>query len=263
MVENGRVYALGAMGDLMCLNADNGKVIWEKKLNRVLQGRPLRDMAPMLGRIIGDEAIGRPTKPGEYTAEHPMSRAYPETGLPKRPATNISQPNLVGDTLFVSFFYHGPLGLKLAKDKAEVLYRGKDVPNPLKAPVLHTLMSTPGEKDGLLYGTGSGGDVQCVDPKTGKTLWKDQKPFGGKEAVFGTAFFIRHGERFFLFTDQGDLILANLSPKGYEEISRANILKPSQSARGRDVVWCHPAFAGQCMYVRNDKEIVCVELAKT
>jgi hypothetical protein len=28
-----------------------------------------------------------------------------------------------------------------------------------------------------------------------------------------------------------------------------------------DVLWSHPAFANKCMYLRNDKEIICVNLA--
>jgi outer membrane protein assembly factor BamB len=28
------------------------------------------------------------------------------------------------------------------------------------------------------------------------------------------------------------------------------------------VVWCAPAFANKRMYVRNDKELVCIDLAK-
>jgi len=53
-----------------------------------------------------------------------------------------------------------------------------------------------------------------------------------------------------------------MSPKGYEEIDRANVIKPSQSARGREVVWSHPAFAHKCAFIRNDREIVCISLAK-
>jgi hypothetical protein len=56
--------------------------------------------------------------------------------------------------------------------------------------------------------------------------------------------------------------LAELSPKGYKEIDRAKILDPVQAARGRQVVWSHPAFAGKCVFARNDKEIVCVSLAQ-
>ena len=34
------------------------------------------------------------------------------------------------------------------------------------------------------------------------------------------------------------------------------------SAEGRDVVWSHPAFAAQCIFARNDRELVCYKLAK-
>ena len=60
--------------------------------------------------------------------------------------------------------------------------------------------------------------------------------------------------------DSGELIIADLSPKGYKEISRAKIIAPTQPNYGRDVVWCHPAYAKKCVFVRNDKEIVCVSL---
>ena len=58
-----------------------------------------------------------------------------------------------------------------------------------------------------------------------------------------------------------DLIIARLTPKGYEEISRAHLLEPTNTAAGRDVLWSHPAFANRRMYARNDKEIICVSMA--
>jgi outer membrane protein assembly factor BamB len=315
VVENGKVYTLGAMGHLFCLDAEKGKVIWQKELNKVyksdhpiwghaasllIDGKKLITLAGGQGSAVvaldkengnqiwkalaSEEVCYCPPTIIEAggkrqliiwlsetlnslnpeTGESYWMLPYPEDGMPQRPGVNIPQPRVVGDVLFVSSFYHGPLAAKLAKESptAEVLYRGKKMANPEKATTLHALMSTPGEKDGYLYGSGAMGEIQCIEPKTGKRLWTDKKPFG-KDALFGTIFFIRQGERFCLFTDQGDLIIANLSPKGYEEICRANVIKPSQTARGRDVVWCHPAFAGKCLYVRNDKEIVCVELGKS
>jgi hypothetical protein len=59
------------------------------------------------------------------------------------------------------------------------------------------------------------------------------------------------------------LVLARLSPKGYDEQSRVKVLN------GR--VWGHPAFAGRWMFAKTDagearqkagpRELVCVELA--
>jgi hypothetical protein len=40
-----------------------------------------------------------------------------------------------------------------------------------------------------------------------------------------------------------------------------HILEPVQEARGRQVVWSHPAFAERCVFARNDKEMVCISLA--
>ena len=68
------------------------------------------------------------------------------------------------------------------------------------------------------------------------------------------------------FNEKGELIIAKLSPKGYEEIDRAKVLEPTGDAgpfggAGRKVLWSYPAFAGKCMFARNDKEIVCASLA--
>ena len=57
------------------------------------------------------------------------------------------------------------------------------------------------------------------------------------------------------------LTIAKLSRERYEKIDSAKLIEPTGLAFGRDVVWTHPAFAGKCVFVRNDKEIVCYSLA--
>ena len=86
---------------------------------------------------------------------------------------------------------------------------------------------------------------------------------GDRRANSGTAFMVKNGARYFLFSESGDLIIARLTPEGYDEISRAHVLEPTGHAFGRAVVWSHPAFASQCMFARNDKELICVSLAVT
>jgi hypothetical protein len=53
----------------------------------------------------------------------------------------------------------------------------------------------------------------------------------------------------------GELVLARLSPHGYEEHGRVQVIDG-----GGEPVWAHPAFAGQRVYARSDREIVCVEV---
>jgi hypothetical protein len=66
-----------------------------------------------------------------------------------------------------------------------------------------------------------------------------------------------------MWNDQGELILTKLSPQGYEEISRTKLLPTIENTRGRDVLWCHPAFANRRAYMHNGQELICVSLAAT
>src|SRR5262249_53685351 len=40
VVHQGKVYTLGGMGDLFCLEADTGKVVWSKNFPRDYQAKP-------------------------------------------------------------------------------------------------------------------------------------------------------------------------------------------------------------------------------
>ena len=60
---------------------------------------------------------------------------------------------------------------------------------------------------------------------------------------------------------EGELILADLSPQGLTELDRAKVIAPTNVAMGRDEVWSMPAFANRHAYIRNDQQIICVDLA--
>lgn len=189
------------------------------------------------------------------------THAYPAKRPPQRPAVNIATVRVAGDLLFLSNAYHGPMMLKVSADQTPaVVWRGKsdqmDKPDGLNA-----LMATPVIKDGYVYGVGAMGDLVCQDAQTGKKMWETYDVTEHKQTDCGTAFLVPQGGRFVLFNDDGDLILADLSPQGYREIDRARILEPVEAARGRKVVWSHPAFAHRCVFARNEKELVCVSLS--
>jgi hypothetical protein len=58
------------------------------------------------------------------------------------------------------------------------------------------------------------------------------------------------------------LIIANLSPDGYQELSRAKLIEPTRKVNRRMTIWSHPAFAMKSVFARNDKEIVRVDLSE-
>ena len=112
----------------------------------------------------------------------------------------------------------------------------------------------------VVYGFDQSGELMAFKIDTGERLWQTAKPIGNRPLGSGTAFIVRSGELFYLFNELGELIIARMNPTGYEEISREKIIEPTNNAFGRDVVWCAPAFANGCIYVRNDEKIVCVPL---
>jgi hypothetical protein len=52
-----------------------------------------------------------------------------------------------------------------------------------------------------------------------------------------------NGDSVFLYTDRGELIRAQLTARGYNEISRVALLAPTFPFAGRKVAWPPPAYA--------------------
>jgi hypothetical protein len=160
-------------------------------------------------------------------------------------------------------FYDGPILLRPESSNAAatLVWRGKGK-NEKNTDGLHSIMSTPFIEDGYIYGVCSYGQLRCVKAGVGERVWETFDATGGKEERWANAFLVKNGDRFFLPNEKGDLIIARLTPKGYEEISRAHLLEPTNTAAGRPVVWSHPAFANRSIYARNDAELVCASLAE-
>jgi len=182
-----------------------------------------------------------------------------------RSGLSVPTPRQDGERLFVTSFYEGGLMLKLGADQpgATVLWRGKKQ-SERDTDTLHSIMPTPFIDDGHIYGICSYGQLRCLKAATGERVWEtlEATTESRKETRWACAFLTKHQERYFLFNELGELILARLSPAEYEEISRTKLIEPTSPDPGRLVVWSHPAYANRCIYVRNDKELLCASLAK-
>jgi outer membrane protein assembly factor BamB len=172
--------------------------------------------------------------------------------------------------LFLTSFYNGSLLLDIGGESPKVVWKSKSKAGqaavmPGNTLDLHSIMPTPWIKDDHVYGICSYGELRCLELMSGKRVWESHAPTAGKSARWANAFLTPHSgsDRVFLFNEKGELIIARLTPKGYEEIDRARILAPTNPyAAGRTVVWSHPAYADGTVFVRNDKEIVAVSLKK-
>ena len=195
----------------------------------------------------------------------------PETGklnwsqpFQVRSGLSVPTPRQAGDLLFLTAFYEGAMMLRLDQERpgATVLWRGKKN-SERDTDTLHSIIPTPVLEEGYIYGVCSYGQLRCLKAATGERVWETLAATtrNQKETRWANAFLIKNGARYFLFNEQGDLIIARLTPKGYEELSRAHLLDPTNPDPGRPVVWSHPAFAHRRIYARNDRELVCASLA--
>jgi outer membrane protein assembly factor BamB len=195
---------------------------------------------------------------GIYAVEPATGKILWETAYNADNGSIIMSPVQVDGHLFIGGYQEKNLLLKLRGDApgVDVVWRNKAKHG------ISAVNVQPFAADGVLYGFHEKGDLRAVAIPSGEILWKSGGPLGERPQGSGTAFIVRHGDRCFLFAETGDLVIAKLTPKGYEEVSRAHLLEPTNVAFGRQVVWCAPAYANRSIVVRNDTEIVRVSLAE-
>jgi outer membrane protein assembly factor BamB len=325
VVAEGKLWTLGAMGDLVCLDATSGKHLWSKNLPKEYEAsipmwgyaaHPLLDGNKLICLVGGkgsvavafDKDTGKEIWRALSMAREPSPPKWeigycppvifqvgktrqliiwhseaangldPETGkaywsvpIESGASMTIPTPRLDGDKLFLTSFYGGSTLIRLDPQNptsASIVWQSKLTRSgpemPKNTTKLHCVMSTPYIKDGYIYGVCSFGQLRCLRLEDGERVWEDLRATGSaKEPVerWANAFLVPHGDRVFMPNEKGDLVIARLSPKGYDEIGRVHLLEPTGKALGRNIVWSHPAFANRCMYARNDKELICVSLA--
>lgn len=307
VVAGGRVFALGTMGNLKCLDAATGRVVWERDFQKDfglkvphwgVSAHPLLDGQQLLCVVGGNGSVAvsfdkdtgkelwralSAKEPGycpptiyELGGRRQLILWHAEAVNGLDPATGrvlwtvpwvlnygmaIATPRQMGDQLYLSCFYNGSLMLRFepGKDAPSVAWRTTKMSERDTAH-LNCTMNTPFIEDGHIYGACSYGQFRCLRADTGARLWETFAPTSGKSERWGNAFTVKQGNRFFLFSEKGDLIIAKLSPQGYEEVSRAHLLDADNHDPGRPVVWSHPAFANRRIYARNDHQLLCVDL---
>ena len=318
-VDDGHVYALGAMGNLVALDVADGRLLWQtdyvQDFNATvpswgITGAPLVDGDRLICLVGGEpdakivafdkltgemlwQALSSDWEPG-YTQPilieaggarqlivwHPraISSLNPETGAVYWEVSHIvdmgmTVPTAVrsGPYLFVTSQWGGARMLRLTETHpdATLVWEGVGESDPEYGrdfDTLDSVISTPVIQGDFIYGVDGHGVLRCLELGTGKRVWETEALIGDR-ASWATAFFVRHGERYFINTDGGDLVIATLSPQGYEEISRAHLIAPTspyvrRRKQGPVVNWSHPAYANRHIIARNDEEIARFSLAK-
>ena len=164
---------------------------------------------------------------------------------------NIATPLAVKDQVFVSSGEnHGSVLLGL-KPKGKQFETAEIWTSQGSKSVLRNEWQTSILLDGLLYGfdnVGAAGPVThltCINAATGERVWQKLR--------FGKGNMIAAEGKLFMTTMDGDLVIARASKQGFEEIGRTQVLNSTRQA---------PALSDGRLYLRDNEEIVCLDVRK-
>lgn len=282
LIDGDRViFLVGGEPDalVMAFDKHTGEEVWRALESRTEMGynQPLIVDAGGARQLI----VWHPR--GLSSLDPATGELYWEEPFEGRANMTVADAVMSGSYLFVSGFYSGSMMMRLDLDRPAAAVVWKDGSNRMledgieiaEETGLHSVMTTPIVTDGYIYGIGSHGQVRGLRAETGERLWEAEGLTNRNR--WGSAYFVRHEDRYFVYNENGDLIIARFTPEGYVELDRTHLLSPtSQSGYGgsrigsasrfrhgrsdRLVVWAHPAFANRHVVLRNDEEIIRVSM---
>ncbi len=301
VIVDGRIYTLGRVSNLLCLDAGTGRVLWHNnvpKLYRTTEDLRGPNCSPIVEGKLVIIAIAKSPQISIVAFDKDSGRQVWEA-LDEIPS-NASPIAITtaGRRQIIVWANKSVAALEPATGK--ILWRQEipaggnyGVPTPVWKDdrlLLSGLMlrlnrdkpgvsilwpeelrplriylsdtSTPLLQDGLVFSPTSKGHLLCLDAATGKQLWQADQVSESKSGASIHLTAAPDIRSVFLFTDRGDLILSRLTATDYQEISRFHLLDPTSEFGSRKMAWVPPAYANRFVFARNDKELVCASLAR-
>ena len=246
---------------LVALNVATGEEVWRSMDDRGSYAAPI--IVSQAGQDVliawtGDHVAGLDPATGTVHWKSPMK--------PTKMVINIATPVFDAESgmLFVTCFYDGAKMMQLADNAltAKELWR-KIGPSEQQTEALHSIMSTPILRDGLVYGVDSYGELRCLEASTGTRLWEDKT--ATPNVRWSNIHMVENGDVTLMFNERGELLIGQLQRDGFREISRTKLIAPTTdqlNRRGKGVCWAHPAYANGHVFARNDKQLVCASLVE-
>ncbi len=106
-----------------------------------------------------------------------------------------------------------------------------------------TYISSAVPADGHLYGSANNGELACIEPKTGKILWREKL----REDICSSLYFA--SGHVFVPLESGETVVVKPDTKRYIEVARNEIPGMTRST---------PAFDGDLMYYRSNDALYCI-----
>ncbi|HXG46725.1 MAG TPA: PQQ-binding-like beta-propeller repeat protein [Methylomirabilota bacterium] len=302
IIDGEHVYALACNGEFACLRLDDGRAVWtasyEKQFGVKFLGSKAREgTASRRGNngsavIAGSRLIlpvGSTNGASLVCFDKLTGRVLWKSGHDEAAYSSLMVATLAGTKQVVAFTADALLGAHL--ETGEILWRVPLVTQAKRhaaSPVVfgdhvavnsHTIglvcfkisktprgfeatevwtnrglkinLATPVLVGGHLYSQGANRDYVCVDAATGQLKWA-QPGFGQGRRDYAAT--ISFGKTLLVLTEDGQLLLLEPNPQRYVELGRLQVCGNT---------WSHPAWARDKLYVRDGRELICLDLFPT
>jgi len=252
----------GRDGQLRAFDKASGKEAWKA----LPANYDLPYSSPVILKIAGTHQLI------QWDQQH-LSSLNPDNGrvlwqVPFEAQSNmaLARPVLIGDRLLVSGFYDGSMLVKVTEEGAKVLWRnGGEGERPHQTKSLHAVITTPITEGEHFYGTCSYGELRGLCLMDGSRIW-ERKDLT-RQGRWGSMFWVKNGDRYFVNNDLGELLIMELTPDGPKVFDRTKLIEPDTHCgygprlfADALVNWVQPAYANRHVIIRNDSEIRRVSL---
>ena len=223
----------GNSGALMAYNAETGEEKWSLKADGDSYASPIVADLGGIHQVITVSVlsiIGVAADSGALLWRIP----YPSNG----PVT-IATPVLYQQTVICSGHSRGTKAFTITK-------RGNEwaTEQAWHNPDVSLWMNTPVLSGDFLFGLSqrNSGQYFCLDTRTGKVLWTSAGRSGDYAVI------LKSGDKLFLQTTDGNLIVAKMTDKGYEPLKQYQVAE-SQT-------WAHPAIIKDQILVKDVEHLM-------
>ena len=231
----------GAGGDLAAYDAKTGERKWTSGVAKASYASPLLTTLAGKRQIV---MVNDTTVEGYEVADGKILWTYTWQNAPAKAS---QPPVLPGDRLLLTAGY-GVTGvlLQVKRDGDKWSAEESWTTNHMR-----TKFTTPVVRDHYAYGLDDGA-LTCIDlDADGKQMWQAGRP--GTPNRYGHGQVLLVDDLLLVQAETGEVVLAEASPKDFHKLGELPAFKSK--------TWNNPALAGGRLFVRNDQEAACYELA--
>jgi outer membrane protein assembly factor BamB len=244
VVGDNVIVAVGGKGaSLAAYKRANGQVAWKSLDDPASYASPIiidHGGKKLLVTLTANGVVAVQPNDGQLAWRFPFKDLLAESS---------TTPVQVGDRLIASSITLGSVALRLTtkdgKPSVEKDWENKSLSCYFSTPAVvgeHLYMVT----GGLLLPPAV--NLHCVETATGNILWTQRKVGKYHAALLRTG-----DNKLLMHSDSGDLIMIDPNPREYHELARSQVCGET---------WAHPAIADGRIYVRDARELICVQFEK-